>query len=335
MFMHASIIIVNWNTGQLLHKCVESIYKLDGKYSFEIIIVDNASKDESMNIVIKEYSNITYIKNKINLGFAAANNQAIKVAKGKYILLLNPDTEFTDNANLTIMLDYMMTNSTVGISGCKLMYQDGRWQKSIGHFSTILSGLAEQTGFNHIMHRNKILRKTGNILAPIFKNNLSHFNERKHLSHLPIDVDFIWGAYFLINKNVINQIGLLDETFFIFGEESDYCFRAKKYGWKVQYVPYTSIIHISGQSQKNNITQMYYWHIAIYFWFFRKHFPIKLFIWLPLTFIIQGVLYLNSMFRRNSVTGFIHYQIMNLCITNINNYPLIIHEKWKSIYTNS
>lgn len=326
------IIIVNWNGEKFIEACLSSVLNAlrNVKFNTKVICVDNNSSDNSRSFISK-FENICKIYNKSNLGFAKANNEAIKLYKSKYYLLLNPDTIIVDQNNFDIMLSFMEDNPKVGIAGCKITYEDGQWQSSIGHFANLITGFSEQIKLNIFIHKHKLFKRVGSFCSKYFNNLLSHFNETMHQSCHPLDVQFVLGAYLMVRSQVIENIGLLDEVFFIFGEENDFCYRAIKNGWKVKFVPYTKIVHLGSQSQKQVFDKMYYWHIAVYFWYFHKHNKTKYYIWNFITLIIQLILYIfnNIIGKRNS--NLIHKSLMELTFCTSSSLPQKMFDKWEII----
>ena len=246
--MDLSIIIVSWNVKGLLNKCLNSLYTYTNNLDFEVFVVDNNSQDQSAQMVEKEFSQVKLIKNSDNLGFAKANNQAIKQARGKYILLLNPDTEFFNNAAQN-MIKFMKQNSEADIAGCKILNPDKTSQASVRRFPTVYSSLIQLFKLHHLFSAQKILKK---YLAVDFDY------EKTQL------VDQVMGAFFIFKK----ELGLLDENFFIWLEEVDMCKRAKK----VYYTPDVQIIHHGAGSFKQVKTskkQKYFYKSLFYY--FKKH----------------------------------------------------------------
>jgi len=240
IFMDLSIIVVSFNTKELLKQCLKSVFKQTKGINFEIIVIDNASIDRSPEIIQKESPKVVLIKNKKNLGFAAANNQGIKLARGKYILLLNSDTVLKENS-LKKMVDWMEKNQRVGISSCQLVYQNGRLQGTGGYFPNLLRI------FNWMFFIDDLP-----VIKEIFKSFHPHEPKTSWLSSSYFQKerlqDWVMGAFFLMRKKVIDQIGLLDEEFFMYVEEVELCYRAKQAGWQVAYVPVTKIIHLARKS---------------------------------------------------------------------------------------
>ncbi len=332
MMFDLVVVIVNWNGEKFIRECLKTACRAkdNSKYSTKIVCVDNHSTDRSVEI-ISEFDEVDLIVLEENLGFAAANNIAFQRYEARYFLMLNPDTEVDDPLNFDIMLSYMEENHELGIAGCRLKNRDGTWQKSIGHHLTILSGIAEQTGFNSVAHRSRFFRWVGSKLSRIFKRNFSHFNQLAHQSTTALNVDFVWGAYMIVRREVQTRIGLLDEDFFLFGEESDYCFRAAKEGWKTQFVPVTSIIHLAGQSQQQNFAKIYYWHIAVYFLFFSKNTHRKLLPWRVVTLLIQSLELCLAALKRDYVRKLVHSQLLILSFQSETRLPEEARRRWELI----
>ena len=205
----------------------------------EVIVVDNASTDQSSEVVQKEFPKVVLIKNKKNLGFATGNNIGIKKAKGEYILLLNSDTRLVEDS-LTKMVSFMEKNPKVGISSCQLIGENGEIQASGGFFPNLLRVFAWMFFIDDLPF-------IGRFIKPFHPHQPKFYiydpwYKTEHLQ------DWVTGAFFLIRKKVISDIGFLDEKFFMYVEELEYCFRVKKKDWQVLYTPITKIIHLGGQS---------------------------------------------------------------------------------------
>lgn len=274
--MDLSIIIVNFKTYELTRQAIESIYNSQTNYQFEIIVIDNHSQDQSPEKLSKDFPEIRMIVNEENVGFSRANNQGIKASRGRYLLLLNSDTIIEQNT-IDVMVRFMDQHTEVGASGCKVLLTDGRLDKACRRgFPTPLASFYYLFGFSK--------------LFPVHP----HFNQY-HLSHLDENkdypVDCLVGAFMLIRREVIDQIGYLDEDFFMYGEDIDYCYRIKEAGWQIHYYPYTSIIHFKGaSSRKKSLKLLYEFHRAM-FLFHRKHYRHNYF------FIVNGFVYTGIFVR--------------------------------------
>jgi len=231
--MKLSIIVVSYNTQALLRKTLEHVYRSTGFTSFEVIVVDNASHDGSPEMVEREFPQVQLIRNPGNLGFAAGNNPGIRVAQGEYILLLNSDAFVFDNT-LRDTVAYMDDNPSTGIMGPQLICEDGSPQPSAQQFPTpwrkikVLSGWESRHSTYETYH--------------------DYFKEQEGRSPVARSVDWVPGTYFVIRREALNDIGLLDERFFMYYEEVDYCLRAKAKKWKVDFNPQISVIHLGGAS---------------------------------------------------------------------------------------
>jgi N-acetylglucosaminyl-diphospho-decaprenol L-rhamnosyltransferase len=220
--MDLSIIIVNWNTSKLLFQCLESIYGSEPRSTFEIIVVDNGSTDDSIGMITTNFPDVHIISNDRNFGFAKANNQGIAVAKGRYVLLLNSDTIVLPGV-FDEMIRVADLNPQTGVIGPKLLNMDGTLQKSWSSFPSFISEL-------------------------VGKN----FRIRHPVVTIPntYDVDWIMGACMLVRAATIQDVGKMDEDYFFYSEETDWCFRIKKKNWKVWYLTSAEIYHLGGGSTK-------------------------------------------------------------------------------------
>jgi len=231
-----SICIVNWNTEAPLRECLQSIYAVTGGVSFEIFVVDNASSDGSVEMVKALFPDVFLIANQRNRGFAAANNQAIRLATGRYIMLLNPDTVVHPGA-LETMVTFMDDRPEAGAVGCKLLNADGSVQHSIRRSPT----------FSVALHDSTILGRFS-----LFKERVSDFKMKDFTFDSVREVDATCGAALLVRKDLLNEVGPLDEEYFIFIEELDLCQRIRARGHKIYFVPDAVITHLGGESRRQN-----------------------------------------------------------------------------------
>ncbi len=235
--MELSIIIVNFNTSDLLRKCLNKVYK---SLSFskiektsEVIVVDNASSDGSVSMTEKNFPKVIIVKNKHNSGFAKANNQGIKQATGKYILLLNSDTEIEKDAVIKL-LETIKADDDKGVVGGKLINIDGTIQPSAGYFPHP----AKVFSWMFFLDDIPLLRK---VLKPYHAEEKSFYEKER-------SVDWVTGACFLIKKEIIKKAGLFDENIFMYGEEMEWCYRIKNAGFKIVFAPTAKLIHHKGAS---------------------------------------------------------------------------------------
>lgn len=225
-----SIVIVNYNTRDLLRACLSSIMRSQQKSDrWEVIVVDNASSDGS----VEGIQNFKLIRNKENRGFAAANNQGIAASKGRYVLLLNSDTEVGPSV-FGELIHYMDEHNDVGALTCLLKLADGSMDPACHRgFPTPWASLTYFFGLEKFLPRSFLFGQ--------YHQGYKNFSEVH-------DVDCISGAFFFVRRAVIESVGLTDEAFFMYGEDIDWCFRIRKAGWKIQFYPHISIMHKKHQS---------------------------------------------------------------------------------------
>lgn len=227
-----SVILVSYNTIEMTKKSLRHLFSSQHKLSLTTIVIDNASSDHSADILKHEYSDITLIENKKNIGFGRANNQAIPNINSRYILLLNTDA-FVETDTIEKTVQYMDENPECGILGVKLLGRDGVLQPSCRYFPTPWNIFLNRTGFKRIFKHSKLIDDM----------QWDHASVR--------NCDWVPGCYLLVRKEVIEQVGLFDPRYFLYYEELDFCLAAKKAGWYVTYFPETTVIHIGGESAKS------------------------------------------------------------------------------------
>lgn len=259
-----SVVIVSWNVMALLERCLSSIYASlqnplrTGKQDTlqcEIIVVDNASTDGSPAMVRQRFPAVNLIVSDTNLGFTKANNVGIAHSSGRYLLLLNPDTEVLGNA-LRAMVSYMDQHPDVGALGPKLLFPDGHIQSSRRRFPTLATAFLESTILQQWFPHNRVLQR-------YYVQDRSDNEEQ--------DVDWVTGACLLIRRQAWEHVGPLDEGFFMYSEELDWCRRLKKAGWRVAYIPWAEIIHHEGQSSSQVVPARHIYFQSSKVRYFRKH----------------------------------------------------------------
>ena len=254
-----SIIIVNFNTRDLLAACLRSI---GNPPNAEVIVVDNGSGDGSVQMVQKQFPDVIVIQNKNNLGFARANNQGIRCAHGKYILLLNSDTEVRKDG-VASMLQFLAKHPKAGAATCRLELVNGEMDPACHRgFPTPWASLTYLIGLERLFPRSRVF---------------SQYHMGYENMETPHQVDCISGAFFLARKEAIDDVGLLDEDYFFYAEDIDWAYRFKKKGWEIWFNPEVSVLHKKKQSGRNHalrsrqITTQIYFHT--YNWlFYKKHF---------------------------------------------------------------
>jgi len=275
--MELSIIIVNYNVKYFLEQCIFSVKNACKTIETEIFVVDNNSVDGSVKMLRDKFPEVTIIENKENFGFSKANNQAINLAKGKYILLLNPDTVVEEDT-FSKILNFMNSNPEAGGLGVKMIDGKGKFlPESKRGLPTPAVAFYKIFGLSKLFPKSKIFGQY----------HLSYLDKNK--VH---EVDILSGAFFLIRKETIKKTGLLDETYFMYGEDIDLSYRILKAGYKNYYFPLTRIIHYKGEStKKSSINYVIVFYNAMII-FARKHFSqknAKLF-----TFMINFAIYIRA-----------------------------------------
>jgi GT2 family glycosyltransferase len=235
-----SVIIVSFNAEILLPGCLSSLFDSFKEKSFEVLVIDNNSQDNTGEFLEKNFPQVTLIKNKTNLGFAKAVNQGLVRALGEYIFLLNPDTLVSKNS-LNILLEVMEKNKEIGIVGPKILSPNGEFQRSAFPPPSLLREICD------ILGKFRLEK----ILPANWTNR--YFDKRAQTAKEPFEVGWLQGSALLIRKKTIDDIGFFDENFFLFSEDVDFCQRAKKKDWKVVFAPQASIIHLGGYSGKTNL----------------------------------------------------------------------------------
>jgi len=231
--MDLSIIIVSYNTKELLEDCLKSVKTAINNLSSEVFVVDNDSHDGTSEAVKKNFSWVKLISNDKNLGFSKANNQAIKKAKGEYVLILNPDTKVSPDT-FTLMLDFMKKNPDVGVASCRVEFPNGELDVDCRrHFPTPWRSFTYFSGLSRLFKGSKIFDQYN-------YGYQSEANEQ--------EIDACVGAFMMIPKKAIDKVGMFDEEFFFYGEDLDWCYRFHDHGYKIVYTPITKIIHYKGAS---------------------------------------------------------------------------------------
>jgi GT2 family glycosyltransferase len=252
-----SIIIINWNTKALLKDCLCSVFCETKDISFEVIVVDNGSTDGSAMSIRQNFPNVRLIENQKNLGYSAANNQGIKLSKGRYICLLNSDTVILENA-ISKLTNFLDEKPEIGAATCLLLNPDGSPQfgSALGE-TNLLYMLSVETGLYRIFPKNRIWGRP-------FLSYLDH--EKPH------ELEVCPSAVIVIRREVIEKVGLLDENIFFGVIDWDYSYRIRKYGWKLYFYPFSRVIHYGGKSKKPIRYELLKKDYKSQFYYFHKHY---------------------------------------------------------------
>ncbi len=249
-----SVVILSWNVRNLLRQCLDSVLNHPRPTATEIIVVDNASSDGSAEMVRAEFPQVKLIVNTINRGYTGGNNDGIATATGRYVLILNPDTRVVGDA-LSTLVEYADAHPDVGVVGPQLANPDGSVQSSRRRFPTLMTGLFESTWLQPLAPR-RVLRD---------------YYLQDQPDDVPQEVDWVTGACLLVRREAIQQVGGLDEGFFMYSEELDWCRRIKQAGWKIVYLPQAQVMHYVGQSSDQVVAQRHIYFQTSKVRYFRKH----------------------------------------------------------------
>ncbi|MCP1309726.1 glycosyltransferase family 2 protein [Paenibacillus tyrfis] len=268
--MDLSIIILNYNTRELTLNCLKSIYLSETSFTYEVILVDNHSVDDSVEAIRANFPMVHLVCNDVNLGYSKGNNQGMSLAKGRYVLLLNSDTVVQPDT-LHTMTQFMDEHASIGAAGCKVVLPDGSLDKACRRgFPTPSASFYYAFGFSKLFPGNPKYNQY----------QLSHLDPNQDYP-----VDCLVGAFMIVRKEAIDQVGMLDEQFFMYGEDIDWCYRIKQGGWDIHYYPYTQIIHYKGASSRRKPFKIIYeFHRAMYL-FHQKHYRKKY------SFLVNGLVY--------------------------------------------
>ena len=252
-----SVITVSYNSKDLLIKSLESLTKTKENNKIEIIVIDNGSRDGSAEEVKKLFPRVILKENRANLGFAKAVNIGIKAARGRLVLLLNPDTVVLNNA-VEKMAEYLRSHKDIGIVGPKLLNPDGTVQLSCRSFPSWI---------NAVYNRYSLMTR----LFPKNKYSARYlYSDWKHDE--PRQVDWLSGACLMLKREMLDEIGLFDEGFFMYCEDVDICYRAQKKGWKSVYYPFAEIVHYIGSVKKRISIKLIIFHHKSMYRFYKKHY---------------------------------------------------------------
>lgn len=252
-----SVCIVAYQAKDYLHACLVSLFENTQQTSFEVIVVDNGSSDGTCDLLTTSYPQVTLIENKKNLGYTHPMNQALRASHGKFLLQLNPDTHVLPNA-LDLLVNFIRGHASVGICGPKVLNQNGTLQGPCKRGEARpWAVISYYLGLSRLFPKSKL-----------FGGYLLNYLDEDETN----PVAGVSGSCMLIRREVVNQISYLDEDYFAFQEDADYCFRARQAGWEVYYFPEAKIVHYGGQggSRVEPYRSIIEWHRS-YWLFYRKH----------------------------------------------------------------
>jgi GT2 family glycosyltransferase len=280
-----SVVVVNYNTAHLLDEMFATLYRAAEGLHLQVIVIDNASRDDSVAVLRERHPEATLIVNDTNVGFGRANNQALPLIRAPLVLLLNTDA-FVEPNTLRATLACMAANPRAGIVGVRLIGRDGVLQPSCRYFPTPWNLFLQRTGFSRFFPSVRLMDDM----------DWDHASLR--------ECDWVPGCYYLIRKAVLDQVGLFDARFFLYYEEVDHCRMTKEAGWQVLYCPDTSVVHIGGESAKSvgqisgSGRQLSALQVESELLYFRKHHGLPgLVALLSLTLLAQAVIGVKGLLK--------------------------------------
>jgi len=258
--MDVSIIVVSYNVREFLKRCIESTLKHTAGIEWEMIVVDNASKDGTPQwLKTVKNKKIKVVLSEDNLGFCRGNNMGLVNASGKYILLLNPDTQLKENA-VGKMFDWMEKHPRVGVSSCRLIDGEGRLLPTGGFAPTLGRLLSWGLFIDDI---------------PGLSKHVSSYHPKTDLYRREFELDWVTGAFFMVRKTAVEQAGVMDENIFLYADELEWAIRIKNAGWQIMYTPITEVVHLERKSSAGVPINAVTGEIRGLRYIYRKHFPLK------------------------------------------------------------
>lgn len=290
-----SVLVVNYNAEHLLDQFFGALLDSCGTYRAEVIVYDNGSVDGSVKKIKSDFPFVTLLAHANNIGFGRANNGAFEYATGRYVLLLNTDA-FVEPDSLSKTIEYMDVHPNCGILGVKLIGRDGTLQPSCRYFPTPWNNFLFRTGLNQIFRQTRLVDDM----------SWDHASVRQ--------CDWVPGCYYLIRREVIEQVGLFDPRYFLYYEEVDHCFATRKAGWEVHYFPGAEVVHLGGESAKSEgeLTpsgrQIESLQMESELLYFRKnHGRFAVFLNVLLVSVGDGIIVLKRMIKNNKPYGLKDY----------------------------
>ena len=286
-----SIVIVSYNTRDLLRECLASVYREANGLSMEVLLVDNNSSDGSASMVEAEFAEANVIRSPSNLGFGAANNLALQAAQGRYIVLLNSDA-FLSAGSLRTARDHMQSHPRAALGGARLVGRDLSWQPSARMFPNVVSDALMLTGLAAKYPKSRLF---------------GHFDRTWADPLQPAQADWVPGAFSIIRADVLAKVGFFDPRFFMYAEEVDLCRRIKQAGYEIWYWPDIVVIHLGGESSRNmndadlSGAQVTNWRMRSTLLYYRKHHGRTAWLAKWLEFALYRVTYIRNRFSRNPI----------------------------------
>ncbi len=309
--MDLSVVIVNYNVQYFLEQCILSVQAASNNLKVEIIVVDNNSTDDSCKILKKKYSEVILIENTINVGFSKANNQAVKIAKGEFVLILNPDTVVAEDTFIQI-LEYAKSKQNLGILGVKLIDGSGNFlPESKRGIPT------PQVSFNKLFGVSS--KQTGKYYA-------THLNENETGV-----VDILVGAFMLLKRAVYNEVNGFDEAYFMYGEDIDLSYKILNKGYQNYYYSKTQVIHYKGESTQKDVKHLKYFYKAMKI-FYKKHFKLNrvydfiMSFGIEFWFLLKYLRFLQSKNNSKSIFNVLYLGEEELTKNYLDKKYLLIHE---------
>ncbi|MEJ2507345.1 MAG: glycosyltransferase, partial [Ignavibacteriaceae bacterium] len=299
--MDLSIIIVNYNVKEFLQNLLYSIEKASTNITKEVIVVDNASDDGSVNLIKEKFPSVKLIENQSNVGFGIANNQALKMANGEFLLLINPDAVVSEDT-FDKMIFFFKKNPDAGLAGCKILNPDGTLQLACRRsFPGPWTSFCKVTGLSNLFPGSKLFA-------------------RYNLTYLDIDqtyeVDAISGSFMMMRREVYEKVGGFDEHFFMYGEDLDLSYRIKQAGYKVFYVHTTQIIHYKGEStRRSSLDETKVFYEAMHL-FVKKHFSSSFIIEVILraAIVVRSILAFLGKRKLSILSALVDFLLFDLCL---------------------
>ena len=283
--MDLSVVILSYNTRELLEQTLRTVFDAVQDLEAEIVVVDNASHDGSPEMVEADFPAAVLVRNDDNLGFAAGNNVALRRVRGRCVLLLNSDTVVRRDT-LTVLVRFMDEHPEAGAVGCKILNPDGTLQLSCRRgFPTPVAAFCKMSGLSRLFPKSRRLARY----------NLTYLDQEE--TH---EVDALSGSCMMVRKEAMDQVGLLDEDYFFYGEDLDWCFRIREAGWRIHYVPETEIIHFKGESSRAEQMRFRYRFYEAMSIFVDKHMQ-RRYRFFPLWLLRLGIVLYGSLSLAGSV----------------------------------